>query len=165
MYESNLCPAHNADGSDCLAQRFPDSPGGLCAKHLRQAHEFWAEVEAIEYKRQRGESPPVKERWAYIHRPGPQFDNPQPKRSSLVYYLRFQGMIKIGTTVNLAKRLQAIPHDEVLATEPGGTEVERRRHAEFREYRRAHREWFLPGPRLMDHIDRLNTIAPVDSAS
>lgn len=73
----------------------------------------------------------------------------------VVYYLRFGDRVKIGTTKNLAKRLPDIPHDEVLATEPGGVYVERQRHQQFRHLRAKvghNREWFTLTPELAEHI-------------
>ncbi|MAM53554.1 GIY-YIG nuclease family protein [Microbacterium sp. UBA3394] len=64
-------------------------------------------------------------------------------RPSWVYYLRFADRVKIGTTVDLIKRLRTLPHDEVLAVEPGSYELERERHAQFEHLRIiARREWF-----------------------
>lgn len=73
----------------------------------------------------------------------------------VVYYVRFGDRVKIGTTKNLQDRLAFIPHDEVLATEPGGVYVERRRHAQFKHLRARvgrSREWFSLAPELTDHI-------------
>lgn len=73
----------------------------------------------------------------------------------MVYYIRFGDRVKIGTTKNLRQRLTVIPHDEVMATEPGGPHVERQRHKQFahlRVHKGAHREWFTLKPELADHI-------------
>lgn len=74
----------------------------------------------------------------------------------LVYYLLFGDRIKIGYTRNLQQRLTKIPHDEVLAYEPGGEELEKFRHRQFaaqRIYR--NREWFWVHPDLMSHVRML----------
>ncbi|WP_227979963.1 GIY-YIG nuclease family protein [Nocardia spumae] len=76
-------------------------------------------------------------------------------QDEVVYYIRFGDRVKIGTTTNLAKRLPFIPHDEVMATEPGGIYVERQRHKQFQHLRAkvGHgREWFQLTPELADHI-------------
>jgi helix-turn-helix protein len=75
-------------------------------------------------------------------------------RRPVVYYLRFGDRIKIGTTVGLTARLSNIPHNELLATEPGGSDVETARHRQFAALR-IYREWFRPGPVLVDHIAAL----------
>lgn len=73
---------------------------------------------------------------------------------SVIYYLLFNGLVKIGTSQDLRTRMQAIPHDELLATEPGGYSLEKIRHSEFRalHYRG---EWFRYEGPLVDHVARL----------
>jgi excisionase family DNA binding protein len=71
-----------------------------------------------------------------------------------VYYIRFGDRIKIGTTKCLTARLSDLPHDEVLATEPGGRDVETRRHRQFAA-QKIRREWFRPDPVLLEHIAAL----------
>lgn len=76
------------------------------------------------------------------------------KGEPVVYYLRFDRLCKIGTSRDLTSRIAQIPHDELLATEPGGVEVERFRHAQFRTLR--HRlEWFRYEGALVEHVQRL----------
>lgn len=85
--------------------------------------------------------------------------------SRVVYYLRIGRFIKIGTATRLDERLKSYPPDtEVLATEPGHYSTEHRRLVEFAEYLAARREWFHPGSRLMEHIERLRR-APLADAS
>lgn len=76
---------------------------------------------------------------------------------AVVYYLRIGDRIKIGFTVNLPQRLMALRLDPsvVLATEPGGRDVEQRRHREFADERYGRREDFAPSDRLLAHIERL----------
>ena len=74
--------------------------------------------------------------------------------NGVVYYVRFGDRIKIGTSTDLAQRLIGIPHDEVLATEPGGPKVERSRHEQF-AHLRITGEWFSAAPDLMKHIRSL----------
>lgn len=72
----------------------------------------------------------------------------------VVYYIRFGDRIKIGTTANLHRRLQDLPYDELLATEPGGRELERVRHEQFRACR-AVGEWHFLDSHLLSHIAKL----------
>jgi hypothetical protein len=72
----------------------------------------------------------------------------------VVYYLQFGDRVKIGTTTNLPERLKSIPHDRVLALEPGGFSTEHKRHAEFATSR-IHHEWFNITPKLVAHINDL----------
>lgn len=74
-----------------------------------------------------------------------------PPRVDVVYYLRFDDRVKIGTTANPRQRLGAIWHDEVLAFERGDRRVERRRHAQFATDRLGG-EWFRLSPAVREHI-------------
>lgn len=76
------------------------------------------------------------------------------KRVDVVYYLQFADRIKIGTSNNLRGRLLDIPHDRVLALEPGGRTIEQRRHAEH-AHARVRGEWFSQTPELLAHIESL----------
>lgn len=77
--------------------------------------------------------------------------HPKQTDDQVVYYLRFADRIKIGTTSNPTTRLLAIPHDEVLATEPGGYTLERQRHQQFRNLHITG-EWFRLDSSLTEHI-------------
>ncbi|MFJ4160783.1 GIY-YIG nuclease family protein [Microbacterium testaceum] len=78
-----------------------------------------------------------------------------PPRVDVVYYLRFDDRIKIGTTASPRQRLAAIWHDELLAFEPGDRLVERRRHAQFGDERFGRTEWFRRSPALDAHVAEL----------
>lgn len=73
---------------------------------------------------------------------------------SVVYYAQFGDRIKIGVTSQLRSRMGDIPHDRLLVTEPGGREVETRRHEQFAAYRLTG-EWFRAAFPLMAHIAAL----------
>ena len=75
----------------------------------------------------------------------------------VVYYVLFGDRVKIGTTRNLRQRLLEVPHDQVLALEPGDATLERQRHAKFRAFR-LHREWFAYVHPLSTFIHDLPTI-------
>ena len=75
-----------------------------------------------------------------------------PPRVDVVYYLRYDDRIKIGTTANPRQRLAAIWHDELLAFERGDRRVEARRHTQFADDRFARTEWFRRSPALLDHV-------------
>lgn len=85
-------------------------------------------------------------------------ENPKPgpiPKKNVVYYIEFAHGIKIGTTSNLAQRLQsfALPESAVLAVEPGGFEIERSRHEFFKESRLGRTEVFRDCPKIRNHID------------
>lgn len=90
----------------------------------------------------------------------PDLAGPRTLTDAVVYYVRLGNHIKIGTTTNLAARLNAlyVDHDPelLLATEPGGRDVESLRHHEFDQERvYANRELFNPSRRLLEHIESL----------
>lgn len=87
-----------------------------------------------------------------------QFQHGAP--ASVVYYLRFCCLVKIGTTTSIADRLKVIPHHELLATEPGSYDLERERHQQFAHLRDVG-EWFQAGPDLHAHIRTLQGVKPI----
>ncbi|MET4159171.1 GIY-YIG nuclease family protein [Agromyces sp. PvR057] len=78
-----------------------------------------------------------------------------PVRVEVVYYVRYRDQVKIGTSANPRQRLAAIPHEQVLAFEPGGRRLEQRRHVQFAEHRFAGTEWFARHPALLEHVEAL----------
>ena len=84
----------------------------------------------------------------------PQHSTPISRQVTVVYYLRFGDRIKIGTSRDLRQRIAGIPHDEILALEPGGVDLERRRHAQFSDHRITG-EWFAAAPALLEHVAAL----------
>lgn len=77
---------------------------------------------------------------------------------SQVYYVReMAGTIKIGYTINVRARLTGlrVPVENVLATEPGGRELEAKRHEQFKHLRIGRRESFVDDPELAGHIDMI----------
>jgi len=114
--------------SVCGADVVPGTP--LCLTHLR-----------VVARVKHGASPEPPE-----HR--------QPTHSPVVYYALFGDRVKIGTTTDLVGRMGAVPHDHLLATEPGGREVERRRHEQFATWH-ATGEWFHHCPAIAAHIETL----------
>jgi hypothetical protein len=109
----------------------------LCADHVRELRDHW-HLDRSDDDMPAAEVVALRQELAALHRP-------------VTYYLRFRDLIKIGWTGSLTGRLEDIPHDEVMAVEPGGIEVERARHAQFRTLR-AHGEWFYAREPLLGHI-------------
>lgn len=73
----------------------------------------------------------------------------------VVYYVRFCDRIKIGTSWRLYERLKEIPHDELLAAEPGERVLESMRHDQFKSCKAqivGGREWFDSTPILLNHV-------------
>jgi hypothetical protein len=84
---------------------------------------------------------------------------PKDDRLSLVYYLRFGNVVKIGFTSNPVGRWKALRYRwqsefEVLVAEPGGKDQEKLRHKQFVALR-GQGELFLYEQPLVDHINTL----------
>ncbi|WP_342780549.1 GIY-YIG nuclease family protein [Agromyces intestinalis] len=73
-------------------------------------------------------------------------------RVDVVYYLRYDDRIKIGTSSRPRQRIAALPHHEVLAFERGGRLLEHRRHLQFAEHRIPGTEWFEIDDALSAHV-------------
>jgi hypothetical protein len=73
-------------------------------------------------------------------------------RVDVVYYIRFDDRIKIGTSSNPGQRLGTLWHDELLAFEQGDRLVERRRHGQFAATRFGRTEWFARSTELDEHV-------------
>jgi hypothetical protein len=78
-----------------------------------------------------------------------------PPRVDVVYYIRFDDRIKIGTTANPRQRLGRIWHHELLAFERGDRSVEGRRHEQFGAWRFGRTEWFASSAELDAHTSAL----------
>jgi hypothetical protein len=76
-----------------------------------------------------------------------------PVRVDVVYYLRYDDRVKIGTSAHPRRRLAAIRHDELLAFERGDRLLERRRHEQFAAERFAGTEWFRLSAALCAHLE------------
>lgn len=80
-------------------------------------------------------------------------DEPAP---GWIYYLRLDGVIKIGFTKNPHRRIKQYPPTaELLATEPGTKKVERSRHQRFGKHLIVGREWFADCDEINEWIDTL----------
>ncbi|QCR18488.1 GIY-YIG nuclease family protein [Agrococcus sp. SGAir0287] len=75
-----------------------------------------------------------------------------PPRVDVVYYLRFEDRVKVGTTSNLRQRLGAIWHEELVALERGDRTLEQRRHAELSDARIGRTEWFRITDEVAAHL-------------
>lgn len=79
-----------------------------------------------------------------------------PPRVDVVYYVRYEDRVKIGTTAQPRRRLRVLWHDELLAFERGDRTLERRRHEQFAQDRFARTEWFRCSDALAAHIADLS---------
>ena len=83
----------------------------------------------------------------------PDYDLPVPQ-VEVVYYIRYDRRVKIGTSARPRRRLASIRHEELLAFERGGRQLEQRRHREFASVREGG-EWFTLDDELGAHVAAL----------
>lgn len=91
---------------------------------------------------------PMTEAWI---RPTPARTPVGSWHPSVIYYMRFDSLVKIGITRRIAHRLRQVPNEGLLAVEFGSIHEERERHYQFGHLRRLG-EWFTLGPELGTHI-------------
>jgi len=139
------CTVLRDNGQECNRFAVPDAPFRICRDHMRAAFHHWND-----HLTQVWELPPEPP-------PPPRSpDAPPLVRQPFVYYVRFSDRIKIGHSVNVRSRLDALPHDEVLALEPGPLDLERMRHHQFEAHRITRNgEWFRVHPELLAHTEML----------
>lgn len=142
------------DGQPCRSAPAPDVPVDLCREHVAQL------ARALAGKVLLAQDEDLDEE---IARTLHAWEDRLPAHRATtgapcVYYMRFGDRVKIGTTTNLALRLEVIQHDELLATEPGSFAVERERHRRFAALR-VTGEWFRYTGALAGHIASLRNLA------
>ena len=76
----------------------------------------------------------------------------------VVYAIRtMDGLIKIGSTVNLGRRLRSLKSEfgehKLLCFQPGTPADEKALHAKWRPHRAHGREWYHPAPEILDWIN------------
>lgn len=130
---------------DCHRFAVPDAPFRICREHMEEAYLHWLDHRVDIYRSNPGlPYDPMLETLAY----------PTPEMPPLVYYIRFGDRIKIGYTTSIEARLANLPHDELLAIEPGPMDLEKMRHQQFK-HAKIRGEWFHPHPDLLSHIEML----------
>lgn len=81
----------------------------------------------------------------------------------VVYYVAIDGLVKIGCTDDLARRLSHLgaERDHLLAVVPGDFAVEREHLARWAHLLVRGREWFSPGADLVKYVNDLRAAAGV----
>lgn len=75
-----------------------------------------------------------------------------------VYYAEVGQFVKIGVTSNLRQRIYSYPpFSRLLASEPGGYELENKRLMQFQHLLAHGKEWFDPGADLLRFIKELKS--------
>jgi len=130
----------------CGTPSVPDAPFPICVRHTLELYEYVNETA-------RSSRLPGVSDQDYVR-----LDLPRPvykRDQSVVYYIQeHDGYIKIGFSADLRQRLAnlRLSHKEVLATEPGGRELEKMRHEEFAHLRIGRWEKFAAADELRSHI-------------
>lgn len=140
------CSILRENASECNQFAVPGLPFRICRDHVHEAHLHW--------KDHNPEPEPEARVEVFIPERNlvPRVETRQP----FVYYIRFGDRIKIGYTLDVRGRLANLPHDEVLAIEPGPIDLERMRHQQFTAHRISSKgEWFRMHPDLLAHIEML----------
>lgn len=164
------CSLIQTSGALCANEPDPDSFFDICTEHWAQIIEdharritephLLAEVSCPVCRRTilTGPGAPVAcanpHCWedAWWSQPAPDETTETRNGTAWIYYIRFGDRIKIGTTTSLKGRLASLPHDEILALEPGSYDLERARHREFAPMLvDGQREWFHDSSTLRDH--------------
>jgi hypothetical protein len=86
----------------------------------------------------------------------PDSDLPLPQ-IEVVYYIRYDRRVKIGTSRRPRQRLASIRHEELLAFERGGRAVEQQRHRDYARLREGG-EWFTLDEELRAHTAALRAV-------
>lgn len=147
------CTVERKDGSFCDSQGMPEAPFPICGFHARKLYGFLVEVmnEAL-FLPSKPEDKPGGANWT-----AREADHKKAVQAqSVVYYVRIHNYIKIGYTTNVRARMSQLRVDslsDVLATEPGGKDLELSRHKQFADLRIGARENFKADKRLMAHIE------------
>ena len=165
-YAPDVPPATRclAEDSGCRGSVPADAPVALCEGHLAAASD-WADraygiVDLLPSPCRLCGSPlgrRYRSGWVcavceWRHGEVPDAELPPP-RVDVVYYLRFDDRVKIGTSSNPRQRFAAIWHDEILAFERGDRMLEHRRHVQFDAERFGGTEWFRLSDALRAHIE------------
>lgn len=148
------CTIQLADGSFCEAPSIEDAPFPICQSHALAVYQHMDDHEQERNDRLlanlRDEFAARRPIYSAAHEAMQRAYEAQ----SQVYYVRIHDHIKIGYSVNIKSRLQClrVTPDCLLATEPGGQQLENVRHRQFADLRYGRWEDFEPADILLDHI-------------
>lgn len=94
-------------------------------------------------------------------------EDAEPEHKSVVYYISFDegATVKIGTTTDPRSRFRELGKPRgacprVIAAEPGGRELELKRHGQFDRLRQGRTEFFQNAPHLIAHMHGLIATRP-----
>lgn len=148
---------------NCRDYVFYEERAKFCWTHNRYVRSLLAEYDEVRDEKMRKQIVEIKGEYAELTRrieAGERIEDPHNQRflPGWVYYLELDGLIKIGFSKDVKKRMrQYAPTAKLLAAEPGTLNVERERHQHFAAYLARGREWFRDVPELRDWITTLRT--------
>lgn len=150
------CTAQLGNGSFCDGQSIPGAPFPICIPHASEMYRFLRnKMDGFESEHADTRLEAIAaliDQKAQARRQRIQAKAPTPT----VYYVQVGQLIKIGYSGALATRLASYPPNKrLLATEPGGMDLESSRHRQFAQLLEVGKEWFSPGPELLAHINDL----------
>lgn len=128
---SDQCAAINRAGDRCRRESIEfvcNGQFGFCPHHF---HRVWQSMSL------RGLLPPLEESW--------------------VYFLEKNGLVKIGTTTNLDRRMRELGGGFLRLAVPGGVALEANLHQRL-DHLRVHGEWFRDEDDLVLEIIRLRDL-------
>lgn len=147
------CTAQRKTGDFCDAISIEGMPFPICGNHAVQLYRHLKDIVeaalATPEARLMWEAQSVKAEKA-------ERSVRETRQAWVVYYARIGDLIKIGTTANLVQRMGNYPPNaELLATEPGGYDVETLRLSQFRHLLAHGKEWFAAAADLLAHIKQV----------
>lgn len=150
------CTVQRSDGRFCDAPSAEDVPFPICGRHALKLYRHMRDLVLEAFEDDGVKATIALEILRDGQREAKRKIERHADRKHFVYYLRVGELIKIGTTGNLRQRLnQYPPGTKVLATEPGGRDVEDLRLEQFAHLLVSGKEWFKPGPDLTKHINQI----------
>lgn len=152
------CTIESKTGRFCDSPAWPDAPFPICRHHAIKLYIAMRGIHEGAFMKDMTMTPTVDPYFAVtpenVKRDTERWEAKKAEHS-VVYYVRIGEFIKIGYTTNLRNRMSGLRTDcsNVLATEPGGKELEAKRHAQFDKIRVGRREDFKPTLALIKHIE------------
>lgn len=148
---ATLCTVSRSLEGQCDGPAVEGAPVAICFRHALEVYQFMQgaiDATPMEFRRQ------------VLSEVKQEEPSRMPKRVvDVVYYIEFEGMVKIGFSNDLRRRIREYPPTaRLLAVEHGSRRLERQRLEQFYEYRTARKEWHKPGSKLMAHIQELQAV-------
>lgn len=155
------CTAQRRDGKFCSRESLPEAPFPICLHHAAEVIEYVSKV-ASDRVGEQVDNPLDLFRMFDTLLGAPNIPLPPRPVDGHVYYLELDGLIKIGYSSELRRRVRSYPPtSKFLAAEPGDQTLEKRRHGQFAHLRHGgvKSEWFREDPELREHIDCIQSLA------